>query len=41
MLSFDWLTIIGTAAVFPYIADGAYYWVRNRGRHEKRADAPD
>jgi hypothetical protein len=41
MLPIDLLSLVGAAAVFPYIAEGAYHWVRNRGRHTKRANAPD
>lgn len=41
MLPIEMLVLIGMAAVFPYIADVALSWVWCRGKHAKRADAPD
>lgn len=40
MLPLEMLTLIGTAAVFPYLAEGVYEWVQLRKRHTKRAGAP-
>lgn len=41
MMSLELLAMIGAGAVLPYVAEGAYDWLRHHGRREKCVDAPE
>jgi hypothetical protein len=41
MMSLELLAMIGAGAVLPYVAEGAFDWLKHHRRHSKCANAPD
>lgn len=41
MLPLELLAMIGAGAVFPYLAEGAFDWLKHHCKHSDGADAPN